>query len=487
MNRVVFALVVISSCAWAFAADHLVANQEELNAAIKAAQPGDAIVMKDGTWTDATIKFYGAGEETKPITLRAQSPGKVILSGQSRLNIGGSWLVVDGLTFKDGFVATGSVIAFRDGDDKGASDCRLTNCAIIDYNPTEPPEGNTQWVSLYGQRNRVDHCYFRGKNTSGPIFVVWVEDRPNEHLADHNYFAGRPALGRNGGETMRIGTSQVSMNNSRTVVEDNYFEHCDGEAEFISNKSCENIYRRNSFVECKGALVMRHGNRCTVEGNWFFGKGKDGTGGIRLIGEDHKVYNNYLDGLVGRGFESALPIVNGIPNSKPNEYFRVQRAIIAFNTLVNCEQNITFGVGVGFRNRAEPAMNVTVANNLIVPRSATTQPIVRFEDKPIDTKYFGNVFYGGEVGLPEDVMQAGGARSIDPMLRESESGLIKPTASSDVIRAAPLPELSFITHDIEGKPRDPNAASAGCFEMGSKEEAKHRPLTSRDVGPDWLR
>ena len=77
---------------------------------------------------------------------------------------------------------------------------------------------------------------------------------------------------------------------------------------------------------------------------------------------------------------------------------------------MNCEQNITFGIGVGARNRAEPAMNVTVANNLIVPRAATTQPIVKFEDKPIDTKWQGNVFFGGDVGLPEDVMQTGGAR-----------------------------------------------------------------------------
>src|SRR5688572_24746803 len=462
MKRIVFSVIVLIS-AHLFAADHLVTNADELGAAIKAAQPGEAIVMKDGAWPDVTIKFYGNGEESKPITLRAENPGKVVISGQSKLSIGGSWLVVDGLLFKEGFVTSGSIVQFRDGDDKGASHCRLTNCAFIDYNPPQHPEGNTQWVSLYGKRNRVDHCYFKGKNTGGPMLVVWVEAEPNDHLIDRNHFAGRPSLGRNGGETMRIGTSQVSMNNSRTIVEDNFFQDCNGEAEIISNKSCENIYRRNTFVQCKGALVMRHGNRCVAEGNWFFGKQKDGTGGIRLIGEDHKVYNNYLDGLVGRGFESAMPIVNGIPNSKPNEYFRVQRAIIAHNTLVNCEQNITFGVGVGFRNRAEPAMNVIVANNLIVPRAATTQPIVRFEDKPIDTRFAGNVFFGGDVGLPEDVMQSGGARAVDPVLRETEIGVIKPTAL-EAIRANLSPDLSFITHDIEGKPRDPHSTSVGCFE-----------------------
>ncbi|CAN5483095.1 polysaccharide lyase 6 family protein [soil metagenome] len=487
MNRFfVTCVLVLGLMPLARAEDRLVANNDELGHAIKTAQPGDSIILKDGTWTDAEIKFYGTGEESKPITLRAETPGKVTLSGASKLSIGGSWLIVDGVSFKDGAVTSGSVVQFRDGDDKGANNCRLTNCAIVEYNPPEAPAGNTQWVSLYGQKNRVDHCYFKGKNTSGPIFVVWVEDQPNDHRVDGNYFAGRPGLGRNGGETIRVGTSQVSMNNSRTIVEDNYFENCDGEAEIISNKSCENVYRRNTFVECKGALVMRHGNRCTVQDNWFFGRGKEGTGGIRLIGEDHKIYNNYLDGLVGRGFESAMPIVNGIPNSKPNEYFRVQRAIIAFNTLVNCEQNITFGIGVGFRNRAEPAMNVVVADNLIVPRAATTQPIVQFDDKPIDTTWQSNVFFGGVGGLPEEVMQSGGARAINPQLHETESGLLKP-ADSNAIRAQSSVDLSFITHDIEGKPRPADARDVGCFQVSSKEAPKYRPLTPADVGPAWMK
>jgi hypothetical protein len=96
------------------------------------------------------------------------------------------------------------------------------------------------------------------------------------------------------------------------------------------------------------------------------------------------------------------------------------------------------------------------------------------------------VFFGGDIGLPEDVMQAGGARAVDPALSETDAGLIKPTAL-EAIRAKPIPELSFITHDIEGKPRDPDSTSVGCFAVSSKEEAKHRPLKASDVGPDWMK
>ena len=35
-----------------------------------------------------------------PITLRAQTPGQVILNGNSKINISGNWLVVDGLKFR---------------------------------------------------------------------------------------------------------------------------------------------------------------------------------------------------------------------------------------------------------------------------------------------------------------------------------------------------------------------------------------------------
>lgn len=115
----------------------------------------------------------------------------------------------------------------------------------------------------------MDHCYFVGKNHSGTLLVVWMDSSPDFHTIDHNYFGYRPEYGANGAETIRIGTSDWSMYNSNCIVEYNYFEECDGEIETISNKSCENIYRYNTFYRTAGTLTLRHGNRCEVYGNFF--------------------------------------------------------------------------------------------------------------------------------------------------------------------------------------------------------------------------
>ena len=100
------------------------------------------------------------------------------------------------------------------------------------------------------------------------------------------------------------------MRNSGTLVESNLFDRCDGEIEIISSKSCENIYRFNTFLDCAGMLTLRHGNRCRVEGNFFLGHHKKGSGGIRIIGEDHIIINNYIEGIEKGGFWITSGIVN---------------------------------------------------------------------------------------------------------------------------------------------------------------------------------
>jgi poly(beta-D-mannuronate) lyase len=50
------------------------------------------------------------------------------------------------------------------------------------------------------------------------------------------------------------------MSNSRTVVEHNLFQECNGEIEIVSSKSCENTYRYNTFLNCEGAVTLRHGD-----------------------------------------------------------------------------------------------------------------------------------------------------------------------------------------------------------------------------------
>jgi poly(beta-D-mannuronate) lyase len=443
----------------------------DFKAALKHVQPGDELVIADGIWTNCQIIFEAAGTAEKPVILRAQTPGKVVLTGNSSIGIGGQYLVVSGLLFKDGACPRGSVIAFRSSEYRLARNCRLTDCAIENYNPPTRAD-KSYWVSLYGISNRVDHCRFEGKNDGGPTLTVWLEKggQSNYHLIDHNHFLHRPRLGRNGGETMRVGDSATSFEVSRTTVEYNLFEDCSGEAEYISNKSCENVYRYNTIVESKGALVLRHGNRNTVEGNWFFGHHVPGTGGVRIIGEDQRVFNNYFDSLAGHDFESALPIVDGIPNTKLNEYFQVKRAVVAFNTFVDCTQNITFGAGFGRRNRKEPALDCVIANNIVV---STNAPLVRVQHAPVRLTWLGNIFFGAEIGIP----RTRGITVADPRFVRADS-IAHPVAGIPA-----RGDFTFVTEDIEGRPRT-GKKDVGCFQV-SNQPARRRPLSKRDVGPSW--
>jgi poly(beta-D-mannuronate) lyase len=459
------------------AAETRAASARELVQAIKTARPGDTIVMANGAWRDTTIDFAARGEAGRPITLRAETPGKVVLGGRSRLGIGGKHLVVDGLLFKGGTLESGSVIAFRGDDKEPAGDCRLTNCAIVDYSPKDT-KADTKWVSLYGERNRVDHCYFAGKTNNGTTLVVWVGDRPNGHTIDFNHFGPRPPLGFNGGETIRVGTSDVSMSVSSTVVENNLFEKCDGEVEAISNKSCENVYRHNTFLNCSATLCLRHGNRCLVEGNFFLGNHTRGSGGVRIIGEGHRVVNNYLADLEGDEARSAIALTNGVPSSPLNGYFQVKDVVIAFNTLVGNKSSIAIGSGTGKKNTLPP-QDCLFANNIVVSSRA---PLVHVFAEPIRLKWRGNLVGGASLGISTPP----GVTEVSPklLLGAGAGGILRPPADSPA-RASASGEFAEVAEDIDGQPRaSTRPRDVGC-DQDSEAEVVHRPLTAEDVGPSW--
>jgi poly(beta-D-mannuronate) lyase len=396
-----------------------VSDTQELDAALKTAGPGDTLVMTDGIWKNVDLRFLGTGKPDAPITLRAQTPGKVILTGNSRLSIGGRYLVVEGLLFKDDAPTeekSSPVISFR-GDGKYSHHCRMTSCAVVDFSPPDKTR-DTRWVSLYGTHHRVDHCHFANKTNLGTTLVVWLNDppehEPNHHRIDHNRFWHRPELGMNGGETIRIGTSGRSMLNSRTMVDNNYFYRCNGEGEIISNKSCENVYRANTFVQCEGALTLRHGNRCTVDGNFFLGNQVRLTGGVRVIGEDHQVINNYFSGLRGDDYRAALTLMEGIRESESSGYLQVKRARVAFNTFVDNRQTFNLGFGTGRPGQVMPPVDCVVANNVV---SGGRSPLITVHDPDTKVRFEGNVFHGAELGIPAEA----GFRELDSKLPDQTS------------------------------------------------------------------
>jgi poly(beta-D-mannuronate) lyase len=402
-----------------YAADKLVSSQTEYKDAAQNLQPGDTIILANGEWENFEILFTGVGQKDKPITLTAEDKGKVFITGHSNLRLAGEHLVVSGLVFKDGYTPTSEVISFRRNKEHMANHSRVTEVVIDSFNNPERTESD-YWVSMYGRHNRFDHNHLAGKSNNGVTMAVRLNteaSQENHHRIDHNYFGHRPILGSNGGETLRIGTSHYSMSNSYTVVEDNYFDRCNGEVEIISNKSGFNVFRGNVFFESRGTLTMRHGNDNVVENNVFFGNGVEHTGGIRLINKRQTIRNNYMIGLTGTRFGGALVIMNGVPNSPINRYHQVEDSLIENNTIVNA-QHIELAAGSDEERSATPQTTGFI-NNLIYNEDGH-DPINIYDD--ISGITFKDNVQNGIPGF--QISEGFSSRKVT--LKELDNGLVVP-------------------------------------------------------------
>lgn len=441
------------------AKEYLVDTPAAYENSLKMLKPGDKIVLADGIWSDFEIVFSAKGSETKPITLKAQTAGKVILSGQSNLRLAGEHLVVSGLVFKNGYSPTSEVIAFRRNKTDLASHSRVTEIVIDNYSNPEKFEQD-KWVVMYGRHNRFDHSHLVGKRNAGVTMAVRLNteaSQQNHHRIDHNYFGPRPVLGSNGGETLRIGTSHYSLTDSFTIIENNYFDRCNGEVEIISNKSGKNQIRNNVFFESKGTLTLRHGNGNIVESNVFFGNGVDHTGGIRVINKDQVIRNNYLEGLTGYRFGSGLTIMNGVPNSKINRYHQVDNALIENNTLVDVDH---FHLAAGSdQERSAAPINSSVKRNIIVNKNGS-DGITIFDDIS-GIEFSDNLLSNG---VTASIKQ--GFKHADLTMSRASNGLVYPT-DSNLARYGVSKDLVPIQKDQVGVSWYPKSEPEVEFDSGN--------------------
>lgn len=438
------------------AEEFLVKDQKSYQEIVKELEPGDVVKLANGEWEDFEILFMGQGEEDKPIRLMAETSGEVFLTGQSNLRLAGDYLEVSGLVFKDGYTPTSEVISFRQNSTNLANNSRVTEVVIDNYNQPERQEVDF-WVMMYGKKNRFDHNHVVGKRNKGVTMAVRLnteESQENHHRIDHNYFGPRQILGSNGGETLRIGTSHYSRTDSHTVVENNYFDRCDGELEIISNKSGRNIFRKNTFFQSRGTLTMRHGNNNIVEDNVFFGNEADHTGGIRVINAGQTVRNNYMEGLKGTRFGGAFVVMNGVPNGPINRYDPVKDAVIKNNSLINSD-NVQFGAGSDEERSAVPTDSV-FESNLIFNDDGRDVFTVYDDMSGID---FNNNVLGSMD--PPDFTDGFSRTSVE--MQRAENGLMYP--QSDII-AGVSRDISVTQKEATGVSWYPKAEPVIAFGSG---------------------
>tara|TARA_B110000977_G_scaffold38253_1_gene51427 strand:+ start:1403 stop:3157 length:1755 start_codon:yes stop_codon:yes gene_type:complete len=469
-----------------------VSTNYELNAAISNASAGTTIILANQTWTDVQININKTGTESNPITIKAQTPGNVFFEGRSNISLGGSYIIFEGVIFQNasGLITNGDkiepIIEFRDTSNNDCVNCIVRNIKIDSYNGTSSQETlKFKWIIIYGEYNEVSYSSFIGKNGVGSI----INDNHNNSTPDyskihHNYFADRVPVnndvnGLNDQDAIRIGVSTTSLSDSFTEVYDNFFNNWSGEVEIISNKCGSNKYYNNTFRDFQGTLTLRHGNNTEVYGNYFFANNNSFSGGIRVIGEDHKIYNNYIEGVnhrkpsgSGSGATGGINVSNGKPNSALNEYYQVKNVQIINNTLVNCDLAIRIGTKVNSALTLAPE-NLIVANNIMLNSSDSA-----FEETtvPFGTSiYEGNITQNGNWDL---INGLNSNQTVTSGLLTSGSDFYNITSGSAALNSG-LGTYNFLSTDITGGIRSTD------FDTGAEEfnsGGTNLPYSIADVG-----
>ncbi len=475
MNKFIFTILCFFKFS-IFVNAQLVSNENELNTAIDNAIPGTVITLQDGIWNDLEINVLANGNINEPIILQGETVGGVTLTGDSKISIGGSYIYVNGFNITDGSPTENFVIEFRSQSNTDCHHCKIINIKIDDFNP--PGMQNTKWVILHGTNNEVAHCSFlRKKSVGSCVLVQRSDDDPDYHLIHHNHFAQRDTIGSfsvNDQDAIRVGFSGTSLSDSFCEVYNNYFDDYRGEIEVISNKSCKNKYFNNTFRDHWGTLTLRHGNDCEVYNNFFLGNQGFKSGGVRIIGENHLVYNNYVENILAGGSNAAgaITVINGKPNSALNEYYQVKNCIIAFNTIVDVDDGIRLGTPLNSTLTLGPE-NVIVANNIIVDGDNAIELI-----NGSSITFANNSRQGGGWNIGTD--NGNEIVSQDLLAAENLDYRRISAASSAVDNAAyDIPEISI---DIQGALRPIAAAlrDRGAEELGVS--GSNRPYTSSDIG-----
>lgn len=457
---VMAAFTVSGSASGAGALDEIaVGDSDELAAAMSGAEAGDRIVLADGEYEIGELSDRH-GTESAPIVIVAENRGKAVISDGQLEVADSSYVTFEGLkwTNSDTLKITGS------------NHVRLSR---NHFRLTE--EESLKWVIIQGansHHNRIDHNLFEEKHQLGNFITIdGTETEQSQYdRIDHNYFRDIGPRAENEMEAIRVGQSAMSESDGHTIIESNLFENCDGDPEIVSVKSNDNVVRYNTFLTSQGTLTQRHGNRGRFYGNFFLGGGKEGTGGIRLYGQDHLVHNNYFEGLTGSGYDAALQVDGGDVDTDGalSSHFRVYRATIVHNTFVNNVSNIEIGA-----NYDLAPVDSVIADNVVTGGEGKL-----FNElmTPENMTYEGNIAWPTGSATVGDVP----AEVADPLLVE-DGPVYRITPDSPAVDAG-TGGHDFLTDDMDGQART-GTPDTGADEH-STAEVTRGPLTPADVGPD---
>lgn len=474
----IIAFITIALSTALQAATTTVYNSTELATAISSLSPGDTVILADGNYASGGLAIDTIiGTETSPVTIQAQNVGGAHWQGYFRL-YDSSYITLDGIFFDLPANRSYSQAVHIKNNDH----CSFTRCTF-DLDETGMVTTNIRyWVMIEdGSYNEFAYCQFNDKITKNPtIKVIYDEYKPHIH---HNYFNTRTyAGGLNGYETLQLGSGATGhkFENMQAKVEYNLFEECDGEAEIISSKTSGNQFRFNTFMECRGQLVLRMADNCMVFNNYFLNPSlKVGVGGVRIHGSYNDVYNNYFERLTGEAIETRFGDTDTTLGTEEVGYRQAKENLIAFNTMFNCRREV-----INFNEASVdyplPPTDWAIMNNLFVIYD--TPLICGTGDT--NTLYENNI--ADEIGN-SGITEMGRTLNSNEMwvtyhyLEEQSDEIWR---QRDIApgrdQATPLTFL-YYQKDLDHEPRD-STPDIGADEYRSYAPSYH-PLTSSDVGP----
>lgn len=440
-----------------------------LTNALAGARPGDHIVLANNTYTTSgRITLRARGTVDAPIVVTAETVGGVTIGGSGGFLVDdSSYLVVRGFVFRHG--TEGGIGMEIDTSDH----------VRVSRNLFGLSNGSAaKWLLVDGgTKIRIDHNRFENKTTEDSLLLVDPDADGvlgTYSLIDHNYFRALSTPNDDTGEAVRIGFSGAQNQSGYAVVQHNLFEDCDGDAEVISNKSSDNLYRHNTFRGNRGSLVLRHGDRNRVEGNHFLSN----TGGLRMFGDDQTVLGNYFSGNDG-GLTSVLAtfvIGSGDTAADGSDtdgagYDQPNGGTVAFNTLVANTSHFVIGRGT---DQPLPARNIRFGNNIAV--GSGNELVHYFGNAPQGFTWEGNILDGTKGDIPS------GYRIVDPQLITGTDGIRRLSPTSPARDAAASSSFyATLNTDLDGHSRA-EPKDTGADEHSTAPIQRH-PLQPADVGP----
>jgi len=441
-----------------------VKSASELQKALSAAKPADIVILDDGIFSDVAIQISVKGTSTKPIKIKAKNIGKAIINVPVKID--GEFLSVEGISLLE-----------QGNLEISGKNCRISRCTWSDVK-------SGKWIRVLpgSSEIEIDHNLFENKTNNREmdrncqLIQVVVRNENERHHIHHNLFREIPkGKTGNGFETLQLITENNPFDppggQSNSIIEDNLFIRCNGEAEIISVKSNGNIIRRNTFRACAGSLVLRHGDDNVATGNFFFGEGEKNSGGVRIQGTDQIVANNYFDGLG----QLSLGMMDGTPD---NLYIRVERAQILFNSFINCPKNFVIGMNHSSHPNGTVPKDCRIVGNLFYydkPDEPTNFIEYVQNDQPENWIWDSNIAYGAPV-----LKEIKSIQTVNPQLKFQENGLAVPTSKTPEVRQ--LPDIDKeIQFDLFGQKWKTNR-SAGAIQF-PLQPTKFGILTEEKVGP----